>query len=565
MILTKLGNAFLLLTIAMVESESPPYECCSEKMVGGVSYTLFNDVFHGSISHQCLNDCVYTRTGTSSPKFCFGRGDLPTECLSEVSVALVGGSGPWEGNLMIYGKPVCDDDWGYEDANVVCRQLGYLHGEPTERSYFGSVSSDFAFDEVQCRGDEAFIWRCPHQTDHDCGSHEGAGVICSNEAPVVGVSGSGSGSAPVIELVGGSGPHEGNIMLYGRPVCDDIATPENAEVVCRQLGYLGGYILTNSFFGPVSSDFAMDDVNCNGTEEYIWRCPHETEDNCAGSEGMGVFCSNEEPGSGSGSGSGSVNAIVLVKSATTGELLANVSVKLLLGDEFMVATTGSDGRALFTLSPYMGNIAVSGDPARIEVSGAGYARVIVEKKIFADEAYPVIQIFASPELSEGEHRVVLSWETDSDLDIYVLQKNKTTGEIACKTWWFNDINTCPGVNLDIDVRTGYGPETITWTNAENDAYSYMIFVHDYNQGLSNGGGVAGTGARITLYGETEIEMEVADGDSGELWWVIGTFEPALGTSSFSTIDELRTVDPDAREERERKVTKKKFEKSDKRQ
>ena len=27
------------------------------------------------------------------------------------------------------------------------------------------------------------------------------------------------------------------------------------------------------------------------------------------------------------------------------------------------------------------------------------------------------------------------------------------------------------------------------------------------------------------------------------WWVIGTFEPALGTSSFSTIDELRTVDP----------------------
>jgi len=129
-------------------------------------------------------------------------------------------------------------------------------------------------------------------------------VICSNEAPVEGVSGSGSGSAPVIELVGGSGPHEGNIMLYGRPVCDDIATPENAQVVCRQLGYLGGQITTNSFFGRVSSVFALDDVNCNGTEEYIWRCPHETEENCNADEGMGVICSNEEPGSGSGSGSG---------------------------------------------------------------------------------------------------------------------------------------------------------------------------------------------------------------------------------------------------------------------
>ena len=87
MFLTKLGNAFFLLTIAMVESESPSYECCTEKMVGGVSYTLFHDVFHGPISHQCLNDCVYTRTGTSSPKFCFGRGWRIGCCMSLVFVS----------------------------------------------------------------------------------------------------------------------------------------------------------------------------------------------------------------------------------------------------------------------------------------------------------------------------------------------------------------------------------------------------------------------------------------------------------------------------------------------
>merc|ERR1712032_1167554 len=101
----KLGKTFFLLTIAMVESESPPIheECCSEKVVGGVSYSLFHDIFHGSIPHQCLNSCVYTRSGTSSPKFCFQRGDLPTECLAKVPVALVGGEGPWEGNVMILG------------------------------------------------------------------------------------------------------------------------------------------------------------------------------------------------------------------------------------------------------------------------------------------------------------------------------------------------------------------------------------------------------------------------------------------------------------------------------
>merc|ERR1719234_2502068 len=92
MILTKFGNAFLLLTIAMVESKSPPIrqgypwdiheECCAQKVVGNVFFTLFNDVFHGSIPLQCLNNCIYTKTGTSSPKYCFEKGDFQTECLS---------------------------------------------------------------------------------------------------------------------------------------------------------------------------------------------------------------------------------------------------------------------------------------------------------------------------------------------------------------------------------------------------------------------------------------------------------------------------------------------------
>ena len=86
---------------------------------------------------------------------------------------------------------------------------------------------------------------------------------------------------------------------------------------------------------------------------------------------------------------------------------------------------------------------------------------------------------------------------------------RTTGEIVCKTW-YNNPGGCAGVNLDIDVY-GYGPETITWTDADNDAYIYELYVHDYDQG-----GVAGTGATITLYGETTVEMTVADGDSGDL-------------------------------------------------
>ena len=36
-----------------------------------------------------------------------------------------------------------------------------------------------------------------------------------------------------MKLVGGSGPHCGNIIVGGRPVCDDGHDADNALVVCR--------------------------------------------------------------------------------------------------------------------------------------------------------------------------------------------------------------------------------------------------------------------------------------------------------------------------------------------
>ena len=91
--LPRLGRAFLLtIIVAMVESQHGPMdqgygsgmeECCREKMVGSVSYTLLDDPFRGQIPHQCLNDCVYTVSGTSRPKFCFERGSVSFHLMLE--------------------------------------------------------------------------------------------------------------------------------------------------------------------------------------------------------------------------------------------------------------------------------------------------------------------------------------------------------------------------------------------------------------------------------------------------------------------------------------------------
>ena len=75
----RLGMALLLLlllTNSMVVGMEAE-QCCSRKMVGSVSYTLLlPENFHQELPHRCLNDCVYTVSGTSSPKFCFGAGSI---------------------------------------------------------------------------------------------------------------------------------------------------------------------------------------------------------------------------------------------------------------------------------------------------------------------------------------------------------------------------------------------------------------------------------------------------------------------------------------------------------
>jgi len=198
---------------------------------------------------------------------------LPPPIDLNQQVTLDGGRQPGEGNVLIDGRPVCDDMWDDKDAEVVCRMLGYNSGQATSYSTFGQVDTSFIMDDVQCSGYETNITYCPHNSQHNCASYEGAGVRCHQ-----------------IKLTGGSDYSEGNVLINGKPICDDDWDNRDAAVVCRMIGFWSGVALSNSAFGQVDDDFVMDDVKCGGDESNIFSCIFESQHNCLGGEGAGVRC-----------------------------------------------------------------------------------------------------------------------------------------------------------------------------------------------------------------------------------------------------------------------------------
>ena len=102
-------------------------------------------------------------------------------------VRLVGGSSYNEGRVEVnyngeWGT-VCDDGWNYNDAHVVCRQLGFgSSGIAYGSAYFGQGSGSILLDDVTCTGSESTLATCGHLgfgITRSCSHSEDAGVRCS--------------------------------------------------------------------------------------------------------------------------------------------------------------------------------------------------------------------------------------------------------------------------------------------------------------------------------------------------------------------------------------------------
>uniref|UniRef100_A0A8C9R926 SRCR domain-containing protein n=1 Tax=Scleropages formosus TaxID=113540 RepID=A0A8C9R926_SCLFO len=165
---------------------------------------------------------------------------------------------------------VCDADFDWQDAQVVCRELDCGGPSALHRgSHFGRGEGAIWSQHFQCEGDESFLHQCltSDRLEQNCTHGSGMGLICTGPEEE--------------RLMNGGSPCAGTLQFYRwgqwwaiRPVSADINRVLNpVTVVGRQLGcgplqFLGGPEYEAVFEKNVLTG---EDV-CKGSEYKLRDC-----------------------------------------------------------------------------------------------------------------------------------------------------------------------------------------------------------------------------------------------------------------------------------------------------
>lgn len=226
------------------------------------------------------------------------------------------------------------------------------------------------------------------------------------------------------------------------------------------------------------------------------------------------------------------NGNILSKSALNYVLVgAGSTQKCLFNGKISDAITGKAVKAELTITPLSGSKA---EPVKLNTSEnsgsysadleAGKYKVSVhadgyidtEADITIDENQKTFKkdFALSPELKDGEIRIVLEWSSSPrDLDCYLFDDQNHRLYFGNKK-----LSDSKGdiASLDRDCQNGYGPETVTIYRTDRN---YRYCVNDFRNESSKS--VQNSKATVKVYmpGEDPVTLNVPGGD-GNIWEVL---------------------------------------------
>jgi hypothetical protein len=231
-----------------------------------------------------------------------------------------------------------------------------------------------------------------------------------------------------------------------------------------------------------------------------------------------------------GTANGTLNGVV--RDATTNAVISGATVELRAGGyntsgaPIATATSSGTGTYSFPNLP-AGTYTVRG-------TRAGYTEGSVVAAVSqATQTAPVL--FLSPTGTGFTWRIVLSWGAEPrDLDSYLSGPQAGSGSRFVVAYYQRGSLTAnPFAQLDVDVTTGFGPETITI--AQQIAGTYRYFVNRF----SGTGSISTSGARVDLYRGNNLVRQFYPVQGTGDWWTV--FE--LSGETITTINSIGSSMP----------------------
>ncbi|XP_033754410.1 neurotrypsin-like [Pecten maximus] len=241
-----------------------------------------------------LVECDLIRGGT-----CSHHEDVGVRCQphTDGTIRMVGGPTEFEGRLEIWRGlewgNVCDIGWYPDNAQVVCRELAYSGGTSVDgESDYGRGRGPTWTDDIICNGDEDELVNCNFHSspDRDCSVTSVGAIVGIQCTPY---------EEGQLRLVDGPSKLEGRLEVYHNGqwgvVCNRRVDKDIATVVCRQLGFSGGFHAGANAYGYGHNPVWMDNVRCRGGEKKLTRCRLSQfvelgDEMCFRWEAMGVKC-----------------------------------------------------------------------------------------------------------------------------------------------------------------------------------------------------------------------------------------------------------------------------------